>query len=211
MIVAGPPRPRTPGDFLSAQKVTKKPLKKLRFLRIFLNDGGFCLRYDLAVSIFPTTSLGRWQSNLRHNSLDLRSSSLGSPPKARFFSRLPGLRHGAGGSALLAVYAWRTLCAVRQGLLPGLRHGAGETALRYGAPLSQGRTLCARFPPLHGLGLLTALTSTPGRPSHTAGTRWDAPHPAPQWSGPSSTAHTCSPGRAQPGPLSRRRPPPERR
>ena len=81
--------------------------------------GVFCLRYDLAVSIFPTTSLGRWQSNLRHNSLDLRSSSLGSPPKARFFSRLPGLRHGAGGSALLAVYAWRTLCAVRQGLLHG--------------------------------------------------------------------------------------------
>ena len=73
----------------------------------------------LAVSIFPTTSLGRWQSNLRHNSLDLRSSSLGSPPKARFFSRLPGLRHGAGGSALLAVYAWRTLCAVRHGLLHG--------------------------------------------------------------------------------------------
>ena len=52
--------------------------------------GVFCLRYDLAVSIFPTTSLGRWQSNLRHNSLDLRSSSLGSPPKARFSGETTG-------------------------------------------------------------------------------------------------------------------------
>ena len=32
---------RTRGDFFCGQKVTKKPLKKLRFLRIFLNDGGF--------------------------------------------------------------------------------------------------------------------------------------------------------------------------
>ena len=30
-----------PGDFLFGQKVTKKPLKKLRFLRIFLDYGGF--------------------------------------------------------------------------------------------------------------------------------------------------------------------------
>ena len=30
-----------PGDFLCGQKVTKKPLKKLRFLRIFLHYGGF--------------------------------------------------------------------------------------------------------------------------------------------------------------------------
>jgi len=41
LIVPGAARPRTPGDFLYGQKVTKKPLKKLRFLRIFLNDGGF--------------------------------------------------------------------------------------------------------------------------------------------------------------------------
>ena len=32
---------------MCGQKVTKKPLKKLRFLRIFLHYGGFCLRYDL--------------------------------------------------------------------------------------------------------------------------------------------------------------------
>ena len=182
MIVAGPPRPRTPGDFLCGQKVTKKPLKKLRFLRIFLDYGGFWFALRPVCLFSPMSAMGRWQPHLRRHSLALRSAALGSPPKARFFSRLPGLRHGAG-----------------------------ETALPYGAPLSQGRTLCARFPPLHGLGPLTALTSSPGRPSHTAGTRWDAPHPAPQWSGPSSTAHTCSPGRAQPGPLSRRRPPPERR
>ena len=46
----GPPRPHAPGYFLYGQKVTKKPLKELRSLRIFLNDGGISLRYDLFVS-----------------------------------------------------------------------------------------------------------------------------------------------------------------
>ena len=47
LIVPGAARPRTPGDFFRVEKVTKKTLKKLRFLRIFLDYGGFCLRYDL--------------------------------------------------------------------------------------------------------------------------------------------------------------------
>jgi hypothetical protein len=33
--------PRTPGDFFRVEKVTKKTLKKLRFLRIFLDYGGY--------------------------------------------------------------------------------------------------------------------------------------------------------------------------
>ena len=37
----GASRPRTPGYFFRVEKVAKKTLKKLRFLRIFLNDGGF--------------------------------------------------------------------------------------------------------------------------------------------------------------------------
>ena len=41
LIVPGAARPRTPGDFFRVEKVTKKTLKKLRFLRIFLDYGGF--------------------------------------------------------------------------------------------------------------------------------------------------------------------------
>ena len=81
MIVAGPPRPRTPGDFLCGQKVTKKPLKKRSFLRIFLDYGGFWLRYDLVVSISSITSLGRCRSNRWNHSPALWSPSLGSPPR----------------------------------------------------------------------------------------------------------------------------------
>jgi len=40
------------------------------------------------------------------------------------FERLPGHRHGAGGPALLVVYAWRIRCAVRQGVLHGGPAGA---------------------------------------------------------------------------------------
>ena len=87
MIVAGPPRPRTPGDFLCGQKVTKKPLKKLRFLRIFLNDGGFLFTLRPVCLLSPISSLGRWQSNLRHHSLALWSSSLGSPPRSTILLR----------------------------------------------------------------------------------------------------------------------------
>ena len=85
--VSGPPRPRTPGYFFRVEKVTKKTLKKLRFLRIFLDYGGFYLRYDLVASISPITSLGRCRSHLRHNSLDLRLSSLGSPPRSTILRR----------------------------------------------------------------------------------------------------------------------------
>ena len=42
-----------PGDFLCGQKVTKKPLKKLRFLRIFLNDGGFLVTLRPGSLHFP--------------------------------------------------------------------------------------------------------------------------------------------------------------
>ena len=35
--------------------------------------------------LFPTASLGRWQTLRRHNPLALWPSSLGSPPKARFY------------------------------------------------------------------------------------------------------------------------------
>ena len=38
------------GYFLCEQKVPKKSLRKLRFLRTFLNYGGVWLRYDLRIS-----------------------------------------------------------------------------------------------------------------------------------------------------------------
>ena len=87
LTYSGPPRPRTPGDFLCGQKVTKKPLKKLRFLRIFLNDGGFLFTLRPVCLLSPISSLGRCQSNLRHHSLALQSSSLGSPPRSTILLR----------------------------------------------------------------------------------------------------------------------------
>ena len=104
---------------MCGQKVTKKPLKKRSFLRIFLYYGVFCLRYDLFVWFFSMSSLGRCRSNRWNHSLALWPSSLGSPPSGTVLFILPGHRHGAGGTALLVVDAWRTLCAVRQGVLHG--------------------------------------------------------------------------------------------
>ena len=86
--------------------------------------GVIYLRYDLAVSISPISSLGRCRSHLRHNSLDLQSSSLGSPPASTILWRdyratgtvraiLPC--HAGGGSILHFVSP-----AVLGGASPGL-------------------------------------------------------------------------------------------
>ena len=98
-LVPGAPRPRTLGDFFRVEKVTKKTLKKLRFLRIFLHYGGFCLRYDLFDS-FSQCLL--WADAARISAATPWPYSLLRWVRllgARFFSRLPGHRHGAGGTA----------------------------------------------------------------------------------------------------------------
>ena len=56
------------GDFLFGQKVTKKPLKKLRFLRIFLDYGGFLFtlrRRGDQMPISALTSLKHWTAKSR--------------------------------------------------------------------------------------------------------------------------------------------------
>ena len=88
-----------PGDFLFGQKVTKKPLKKLRFLRIFLHYGGFDLRYDL---FDPFPQYLPWADGSRIAGTSPWPFSLLRWLRlleARFFPILPGHRHGAGGTA----------------------------------------------------------------------------------------------------------------
>ena len=98
-----------PGDFLCGQKGTKKPLKKLRFLRIFLHYGGFCLRHDLfdsfpqcllwadAGRIAGTTpwpfSLFRW---VRLREARFFGETTGPPARCgRYCPAMPGRQHPA--------------------------------------------------------------------------------------------------------------------
>ena len=54
----GAPRPRTLGDFFRVEKVTKNTLKKLRFLRIFLDYGGFLFTLRPGSLYFPNNFPG---------------------------------------------------------------------------------------------------------------------------------------------------------
>ena len=93
----GAPRPGPPGTFCADKKYPKNrrtcgpgPPSYLFF--VTLRPVGL---------FFPMSALGRWQSNLRRHSLDLWSSSLGSPPKAHFYSDTTGPPARCGRYCLL--------------------------------------------------------------------------------------------------------------
>jgi len=97
---------RTPGSFFRVEKGTKKTLKKLRFLRIFLNDGVFIYAATFCL-LFPISAPGRWQAlprrpggasspSLSLYPLNFRKNASNSPSSGQesvSISPLPGCRN----------------------------------------------------------------------------------------------------------------------
>ena len=85
------------------QKVTKKPLKKRSFLRIFLYYGGFWFALRPVCLVFPNVFPG--------------------PMSVESLEPLPG------PSVFFVGFASQAHASLER--LPGHRHGAGDTALRF--------------------------------------------------------------------------------
>ena len=111
-----------PGDFLCGQKVTKKPLKKLRFLRIFLHYGGFLFALRPVCLVFL---------NLFSGPMPLESLEPLPSPLA-FFVGFASERHGSFHSAGPPARCGRYRTSCRGRMAHSLRSPAGSSAWRAG-------------------------------------------------------------------------------
>ena len=98
---------RTPGSFFRVEKGTKKTLKKLRFLSVFLNDGGFLFTLRPFVSfpqylpradgrLCPAAPGGASSPSLSLYPLNFRKNASNSPSSGQerlTSSPLPGCRN----------------------------------------------------------------------------------------------------------------------